>query len=408
MTDESGVATAVPTGITDDGNSDDGDVLVLKFGGAAFAAAGAHRAIARHVTSRLAGSVTSRHTGDAVGRHTGGAAAGTRTAVVVVSAAAGVTDRLGAALRAVSASPDRDLLAATLMTGETINVQLMTAALRDAGLAAVALTAADTGFLAGGEPHHADLHEVDARALTDAAARATVLVLPGGQASGPDGRPVMLGRNSSDLSAIAAAIALGAPACEIFSDSPGICTADPQLVPEAHTLPRVDYQTMTTMSVHGAKVLHHSAVAWARRHGVEIRCRSLLPDGRVHSVVSARASATAAVMAHRNAAVWAGRAEQVRSLLDTPRCAGSDLLVVPGAEDGADVTYLVLADTARDLSAVGLARRDLQMVTTLFPDGRLDRHLVPAADVPALPGRSTGSSAPESRLSPPRSGPDLA
>ncbi|WP_261554693.1 amino acid kinase family protein [Frankia tisae] len=377
-----------------------GDVVVLKFGGAAFAAPGAHHLIARHVAARLHADSSEPSTGaaDAPGR-----------AVVVVSAVAGETDRLGRALRAVSPEPDRDLLAAALMTGETVNVALMTSALRDAGLAAVPLTAADTGFLGAGDPHHAELRSLDPTALASRIDPAgTVLVVPGGQAVGDDGRPVMMGRNSSDLSAIAAAIAIGAPACEIFSDSPGICTADPRLVPSARTLATIDYDTMMTMSRHGAKVLHHSAVDWARRHGVEIRCRSLLPDGRLYSVVRAAQTSAAAVLVHGTGTVWAGEPNLVQATQAELAELGSDAVAVPetgavpdtaavpetgdiaatGAvmeSAGGPVAYLVLADAARDLRPRGLRHRaDLRLVTTLFPDGRLHHRLVPAAEAPAV------------------------
>ncbi len=382
--------------------------LVLKFGGASFVSPGAHRVIARHVASRLAGRAAeqlSDRAADRVLTGNAGPRGGRSSArvVVVVSAVAGETDRLSVQMRAVSPDPDRELLAAALMTGEIVNVALMTAALRDAGLAAHALTAADTGFVGMGEPHHADLVEIDAAALEKAAEPGRVVVVPGGQAIGLDGRPVMLGRNSSDLSAIAAAAALGAPGCEIFSNSPGICTADPQLVPDARTLARIDYDTMMAMSRHGAKVLHHSAVAWAARHGVEIRCRSLLPDGRWHSVVgaadgSAGAGRGGVVVVHRTGAVWTGAAVRVRALREDPARLGPDVVVVDeAAPDGAaagaaveaagrdeGVTHLVLADVLRDLTADGLRRADLRLVTTMFPDGRLDLRLVPPSEVTAV------------------------
>ncbi|CUU55421.1 aspartate kinase [Parafrankia irregularis] len=380
--------------------------IVLKFGGASFAAPSSHRLIARYVADRLTGGGTGTGAGGGTGAGAGGGtgAGGRARAVVVVSAVAGETDRLSALVRSVSADPDRDLLGTALMTGETVNVALMTAALRDAGLPALALTAADTGFRGTGEPHHADLAEIDPAMLTKLAEPGQVLVIPGGQAVGPDGHPVMLGRNSSDLSAIAAAAALGAPACEIFSDSRGICTADPHLVPDARTLAHLPYDMMITMSRHGAKVLHHSAVAWARDHGVDIRCRSLLPDGQLHSVVggsaephqretAAQAPAQAptsarggAVVVHRTGVVWEGAAKQIRSAVKWVNGVGrsdGDVVVVPPAA-GSAVAHLVVADTLRDLTGLSLRRTDLRLVTTMFPDGRLDLRLVPAAEVTSV------------------------
>ncbi|MCM3883290.1 hypothetical protein [Frankia sp. R82] len=364
------------------------EVLVLKFGGAAFAAPGAHRQIATYVADRL---------------RTGGAAGADGTyrgqAVVVVSAVAGETDRLAATMRAVSPDPDRELLAAALMAGETVNVAVMTAALRDAGLTALPLGPADTGLLGAGEPHSAELRAIDPSAIVAHLAgqpAGTVLVLPGGQALDATGRPVMLGRNSSDLSAIAAAIALASSACEIFSDSPGICTADPRLVPAARTLGTVDYDTMITMSRHGAKVLHHSAVDWARRHHVEIRCRSLLPEGHIHSVVSASTTTDPAVLVHTTGAVWTGATPLVHALFTELTALGADVVLVASTVDvgpsgsdvsaaGDDRSYLVLADAVRDLRARGLhPLPDLRLVTTLFPDGRLDHQVVAAAQAAAV------------------------
>ncbi|WP_163549291.1 amino acid kinase family protein [Candidatus Frankia nodulisporulans] len=356
------------------------EALVLKFGGAAFAAPGAHRRIATYIAERL------RTGGPAAFDDTTGDPAGTsgrRRAVVVVSAVAGETDRLSNAVRAVSPDPDRELLAAALMTGETVNVAVMTAALRDAGLTALPLGPADTGLLGAGEPHSAELRAIDPSALTARLAgqpAGTVLVVPGGQALDATGHPVMLGRNSSDLSAIAAAIALGTPACEIFSDSPGICTADPRLVPTARTLATVDHDTMITMSRHGAKVLHHSAVDWARRHQVEIHCRSLLPEGRVHSIVGTAATSAAAVLVHTHGAVWTGAASLVHDLCAELTAQGSDAVVVQP-----DRSSLVLADTVRDLRGRGLRPcPELRLVTTLFLDGRLEHRLVTAEDAPAV------------------------
>src|SRR5205807_543233 len=41
------------------------------------------------------------------------------------------------------------------------------------------------------------------------------------------------GRGGSDTTAVALAAALGADACEIFTDVPGVFTADPRIVPDA-------------------------------------------------------------------------------------------------------------------------------------------------------------------------------
>src|SRR4029078_2276497 len=77
--------------------------------------------------------------------------------------------------------------------------------------------------------------------------------------------------------AVALAAALGA-ACEIYSDVPGVFTADPRIVPNARNLPTISYEEMLEMSASGAKVLMLRSVELARNHGVRIHARSTFSD----------------------------------------------------------------------------------------------------------------------------------
>ena len=86
-----------------------------------------------------------------------------------------------------------------------------------------------------------------------------------------------LGRGGTDATAVALAAALGA-ACEIYSDVPGVFTADPRLVPAARKLPRISYDEMLEMSASGAKVLMLRSVELARNHGVRVHARSTFSD----------------------------------------------------------------------------------------------------------------------------------
>ena len=62
-----------------------------------------------------------------------------------------------------------------------------------------------------------------------------------------------LGRGGSDTTAVALAAALGADACEIFTDVPGVFTADPRIVPDALKLDAVTYEEMLEMAASGAE-----------------------------------------------------------------------------------------------------------------------------------------------------------
>jgi aspartate kinase len=83
-----------------------------------------------------------------------------------------------------------------------------------------------------------------------------------------------LGRGGSDTTAVALAAALGADACEIYTDVDGVYTADPHIVPEARKLHAVSYDEMLEMAASGAKVLQLRSVEFARNHGVKLHVRS--------------------------------------------------------------------------------------------------------------------------------------
>src|SRR6185369_9671750 len=58
----------------------------------------------------------------------------------------------------------------------------------------------------------------------------------------PAGDTTTLGRGGSDTTAVALAAALGASACDIFTDVSGVYTADPNSVPSARLLKEMSYE----------------------------------------------------------------------------------------------------------------------------------------------------------------------
>ncbi len=92
-------------------------------------------------------------------------------------------------------------------------------------------------------------------------------------AAGPDGVTCLLGRGGSDTSAAYLAARLQAGALEIWTDVPGIFSADPRVVPEARLLNRLSYSEAQELASMGAKVLHPPSVQPARRHGIPINIK---------------------------------------------------------------------------------------------------------------------------------------
>ena len=76
----------------------------------------------------------------------------------------------------------------------------------------------------------------------------------------------------------ALAAALGASACEIYTDVEGVFTADPRIVPEARKLAAVTYEEMLELAASGAKVLQLRSVEFARNHDVRLHVRSTFSE----------------------------------------------------------------------------------------------------------------------------------
>src|SRR5207249_3272887 len=87
-----------------------------------------------------------------------------------------------------------------------------------------------------------------------------------------------LGRGGSDTTAVALAAALGAEFCEIFTDVPGVFTADPRIEPSARRLHAVSYEEMLEPAASGARVLQVRSVEYARRSGIILHVRSSFTD----------------------------------------------------------------------------------------------------------------------------------
>lgn len=85
---------------------------------------------------------------------------------------------------------------------------------------------------------------------------AEVIITQGFIAANPQGETVLLGRGGSDTSGALFASTLKASACEIWTDVPGIYTANPHQLPNARLLKQLNYDEAQEIASMGAKVLH--------------------------------------------------------------------------------------------------------------------------------------------------------
>src|SRR5436853_2060243 len=180
--------------------------------------------------------------------------------VVVVSAMGDTTDDLLALAKQVSPNPDRRELDMLLTAGERVSMALLSMAIRELGGDAVSFTGSQSGIITN--DRHADARIIEVRPIRvqDELSRGKIVVVAGYQGMSYRRDVTTLGRGGSDTTAVAMAAALGADACEIYSDVDGVYSADPRIVSDAKKIDALGYEEMQELATHGAKVLNAQAV----------------------------------------------------------------------------------------------------------------------------------------------------
>ena len=207
--------------------------------------------------------------------------------VAVLSARGSTTDELIAMAAEVSDTPDPREMDMLLSTGERISCALCAMAINDLGHRAISLTGSQAGIVTDASHTRARIVNVRAERIVSALDEDRIVLVAGFQGVSTASSDVTtLGRGGSDTTAVALAAAVGAEVCEIYTDVPGVFTADPRIVPDARLLPVVSFEEMLEMAASGAGVLQLRSVEYARNHGVRIHCRSSFEDGSGTVVLS--------------------------------------------------------------------------------------------------------------------------
>lgn len=118
----------------------------------------------------------------------------------------------------------------------------------------------------------------------------SLIVTQGFIASDRDGNTVVLGRGGSDVSAAYIAAKIGAERLEIWTDVPGMFSANPHEVPSARLLKHLSYEEAQEIATNGAKVLHPRSISPVRKHNIPIQVKCTqkpeLPGTLISSDVS--------------------------------------------------------------------------------------------------------------------------
>ncbi len=228
-------------------------LIVQKYGGSSVADPERIRAVAEHI-------VRTHEKGDQV--------------VVVVSAMGKTTDELLRLAREVSPQAHGREMDMLLTAGERISMALLCMAMIDMGVHAVSFTGSQAGIVTDTAHGMAKILEIKGDRIREVLAGDGVAVVAGFQGISTDKAITTLGRGGSDTTAVALAASLGAQVCEIYTDVPGVFSADPRLVSEARKLERVSYEEMLEMAATGGRVLALRSVEFARNYSVDVHVRS--------------------------------------------------------------------------------------------------------------------------------------
>lgn len=230
--------------------------LVLKFGGSSVATPDRLQRIAdRIVAERRAGN----------------------DLVVVVSAMGDTTDDLLTLARAVCPDPFRrhprelDML---LSAGERISMALLAMSIRERGEEAVSFTGSQAAIITDTMHTGARILEIRADRVREALSRGRIAIVAGFQGVSQEREVTTLGRGGSDTTAVAVCHALDGEACELYTDVPGVFTADPRLVPQARRMASVSFEELLEMTATGCPKPAMRSVEYARRWGVKLHVRS--------------------------------------------------------------------------------------------------------------------------------------
>lgn len=110
----------------------------------------------------------------------------------------------------------------------------------------------------------------DRAAAARLAARGDYFLAQGFIARDAEGRTAILGRGGSDTSASYFGALLGARRVEIWTDVPGMFSANPRTIPQARLLKRLDYDEAQEIATTGAKVLHPRCLGPVREAAVPL------------------------------------------------------------------------------------------------------------------------------------------
>lgn len=203
--------------------------------------------------------------------------------------------------------------------GERMSARVIADFFTRGGLAAQAFDVWDLGFVTDAVFGRArPIAGYEARIRDAVAARCKPGVVPvvtGFVGKSEAGEITTVGRNGSDLTATLLAAALDAEEVEIWSDTDGVMSADPHLVPSAKNIPAMSFDEAAELAYFGSRVLHPETLIPAMAKNIPVRVlntnRPAHPGTVITRVISPRKGAVTSIAYKENQSILTVRSERM-------------------------------------------------------------------------------------------------
>ncbi|XP_006646639.1 aspartokinase 1, chloroplastic [Oryza brachyantha] len=164
--------------------------------------------------------------------------------------------------------------------GECMSTRIFAAYLNKIGVKARQCDAFDIGFITTDDFGNADILEATYPAIAkrlhgDWIRDPAIPIVTGFLGKGwKSGAVTTLGRGGSDLTATTIGKALGLREIQVWKDVDGVLTCDPNIYPNATTVPYLTFEEAAELAYFGAQVLHPQSMRPAREGDIPVRVKN--------------------------------------------------------------------------------------------------------------------------------------
>jgi bifunctional aspartokinase / homoserine dehydrogenase 1 len=246
--------------------------------------------------------------------------------------------------------------------GERLSAPLVAGALSEHGVPSEAIEATELivtdSYHGAAEPLMPPTRERCEARLRPLLQQGIVPVITGFIGATAEGVLTTLGRGGSDYSATILGGALAADEVIIWTDVNGVLTADPRLVPSAHTIPEISYREAAELAHFGAKVLHPKTLRAVTESGIPVWIRNTFepehPGTKITPQGSASSAGVKALTAIRDVSLIAvggpgivGLPDVVGRTFSTTASVRANVLLISQSSSQNDICFIVFSSDAK-------------------------------------------------------------